>query len=53
MRKTILLLTLIATTALADDVIKRGEAIAADAKAIPLATVLENPSEYEKTASDS
>ncbi len=49
MKKLILLLTLIATSAFADEVIKRGEVISADAKSVPLATVLENPSEYVKT----
>lgn len=49
MKRLILLLTLIAATAVADDVIKRGETIAADAKAIPLATVLEKPADYAKT----
>ena len=49
MKRLLLLLTLIATSAVADDVIRRGDAIAADAKAIPLATVLEKPAEYAKT----
>ena len=49
MRKMLLVLTVVATTALADDVIKRGAAVPADTKAVPLATVLENPAEYVKT----
>ena len=48
MKNLFLLLPFLAATALADDIIKRGEAIPADAKAIPLTTVLENPAEYTK-----
>jgi hypothetical protein len=49
MRKMLLALTLVATTAVADDVIKRGAAIPPDGKVVPLETVLENPSDYVKT----
>lgn len=49
MKRLILLLTLTATTTFADDVIKRGEPITTDAKAIPLITVLENPADYART----
>jgi hypothetical protein len=49
MRKMLLVVTLIATTTLAAEVVKRGAAVHAAAKAVPLATVLENPSEYSKT----
>jgi hypothetical protein len=44
-------LLLVATAAFAgEEVIKRGAAIAPDAKAIPLAKVLESPDAYAKTA---
>src|SRR5262245_22188063 len=48
MKKLLPLFLLLATTALADDVITRGAAIPKEAKAIPLATVLENPESYTK-----
>ena len=48
MRKMLLVLTAVATTVLADDVIKRGAAVPADAKVTPLETVVENPSDYVK-----
>jgi hypothetical protein len=40
----------VASAAFAGDVVKRGAAIAADAKAVSLATVLENPDPYTKDA---
>lgn len=48
--KKLLLVLLLATTAFADDVITRGAAVPKDAKAIPLATVLQNPESYTKEA---
>ncbi|MBV9493241.1 MAG: DUF4920 domain-containing protein [Acidobacteria bacterium] len=48
MKKAIAALLLLATAAFADDVVKRGSAIKADAKATPLADVLENPESYTK-----
>jgi hypothetical protein len=41
---------LLATTAFAGDVITRGAAVPKDAKAVPLATVLEEPDAYTKDA---
>lgn len=51
MKRTSLVITLLlaATAAFGGEVIKRGEAIASDAKAVPLATVLSSPAEYTKT----
>ncbi len=46
--KKLLFALLIATAAFAGDVITRGTAIAKDAKAIPLATMLEKPDAYTK-----
>jgi hypothetical protein len=40
---------LLTTAAFADDVITRGAAIAADAKSVPLASVLQHPDDYTKT----
>ena len=41
---------LVASAGLAGEVIKRGAAIKPDAKAVPLAKVLESPEQYAKTA---
>ena len=50
MKRTILVATLLlATAAFAGETISRGAAIAKDAKAVPLATVLSAPAEYMKT----
>ena len=49
MKQALLGLLLVATTAFADDVIRRGAAISADTKTVPLATVLANPNDYTKT----
>lgn len=51
MKHTALLATLLfaATAALAGETISRGAAIAKDAKAVPLATVLSSPADYTKT----
>jgi hypothetical protein len=48
MKKLLLVLLLTATTAFASEAITRGAAISRDAKAIPLATVLEDPASYTK-----
>lgn len=48
MKKMLPVLLLLATTAFADEVITRGTAVAKDATAIPLATVLQNPESYTK-----
>lgn len=48
--KKLAIALLLATTAFANDVITRGAAVSKDAKAIPLATVLENPEAYTKEA---
>jgi hypothetical protein len=48
--KKLLAILLLATTAIAGDVITRGAAVSKDAKAIPLATVLEHPDAYTKDA---
>jgi hypothetical protein len=48
--KKLLAILLLATTAFAGDVITRGAAVSKDAKAIPLATVLEHPDAYTKDA---
>lgn len=50
MKKLLLVLLLVAPAAFADDVIKSGAAVPKDAKAIPLATVLEDPQSYTKDA---
>ena len=47
--KRIIALCLLATAAFAGETITRGAAIAKDAKAVPLATVLASPAEYIKT----
>lgn len=47
--KRILAIALFATAAFAGETITRGAAIAKDAKAVPLATVLSSPAEYTKT----
>ena len=50
MKRTALVATLLlATVAFAGETISRGAAIAKDAKAVPLATVLASPAEYTKT----
>ena len=50
MKRTALITTLLlATVAFAGETISRGAAIAKDAKAVPLATVLSSPAEYTKT----
>jgi hypothetical protein len=46
--KKLLTILLLATTAFASDVITRGAAVSKDAKAVSLATVLENPNAYTK-----
>jgi hypothetical protein len=46
--KKLALALLIATTAFAGDTITRGAAVSKDAKAIPLATVLQDPDKYTK-----
>ena len=48
--KKLTICVLLATTAFASEVITRGAAVPKDTKAIPLATVLENPSDYTKDA---
>ena len=48
--KKLAIVLLLATSAFANDVITRGAAVSKDAKAIPLATVLENPEAYTKDA---
>jgi len=50
MKKLVLVSLLIAGTAFAGDVVKRGDAIPADAKITPLAQVLEKPEDFTKTA---
>lgn len=45
-----LLLVLVASVAVAGEVVKRGEPIASDAKAVALAEVLAKPQEYTKSA---
>ena len=50
MKKLALISLLIAATAFAGDVVKRGEAIPADATVTPLAQVLEKPESFAKTA---
>ncbi len=51
MKRTALVATFLfaATAAFAGETISRGAAIAKDAKAVPLATVLSSPAEYMKT----
>lgn len=46
--KKALLVLLLATTAFASEVITRGAAVSKETKAVPLATVLENPDAYTK-----
>jgi hypothetical protein len=48
MKKLSLALVLIASTAFAGEVVTRGAAISKDAKAVPLAQVLESPDAYTK-----
>ena len=48
--KKLALALLLATTAFANEVVTRGTAVPKDAKATPLATVLENPEAYTKEA---
>jgi len=50
MKKLALVSLLIAGTAFAGDVVKRGDAIPADAKVTPLAQVLEKPEDFTKSA---
>jgi hypothetical protein len=50
MKKLVLVSLLIAGAAFAGDVVKRGDAIPADAKITPLAQVLEKPEDFTKTA---
>ncbi|HEX9982981.1 MAG TPA: DUF4920 domain-containing protein, partial [Thermoanaerobaculia bacterium] len=45
-----MVLTFVAAAAVAGEVVKRGDAIAAGAKSLPLAQVLEKPENYTKTA---
>ena len=47
--KRIIAIALFATAAFAGETISRGAAIAKDAKAVPLATVLSSPAEYTKS----
>jgi Domain of unknown function (DUF4920) len=49
MKNLVLVSLLIAGTAFAGDVVKRGDAIPADAKVTPLAQVLEKPDDFTKT----
>lgn len=48
MKKLLPVFLLLATSTFAGEVITRGAAVSKDAKAIPLATVLENPEPYTK-----
>ena len=48
--KKLAIVLLVAASAFADEVVTRGAAVPKDAKAIPLATVLENPEAYTKDA---
>jgi len=48
-RITLVATLLVATIAFAGETITRGEAIAKDAQAVPLTTVLSSPAEYTKT----
>lgn len=50
MKKLALALMLVATTALAEEVVTRGAAIGKEAKAIPLASVLASPDAYTQQA---
>ncbi len=50
MKKLVLVSLLIAGTAFAGEVVKRGDAIPADAKITPLAQVLDKPEDFTKTA---
>jgi hypothetical protein len=50
MKKFALITLLIAATAFAGDVVKRGEAIPADAKLTPIADVLDKPEAFTKDA---
>ena len=50
MKKLAVALLLVATAASAKEVVKRGEAIAADAKTTPLVDVIRNPDAYTKNA---
>jgi hypothetical protein len=50
MKKLTIALLLVATTAFAGEVVKRGAPIAKETKAVSLATVLENPDAYTKDA---
>ena len=50
MKKLVLVSLLIAATAFAGEVVKRGDAIPADAKITPLAQVLDKPEDFTKTA---
>jgi hypothetical protein len=50
MKKLTIALVLLASGAFAGEVITRGAAISKESKAIPLATVLENPDAYTKEA---
>ena len=50
MKRLALALALVATTASAGEIITRGAVISRDAKAVPLAKVLESPDQYTKNA---
>lgn len=50
MKRLAIALLFAATVASAGEIITRGAAISRDAKAVPLATVLESPDEYTKAA---
>lgn len=50
MKRLAIALLLSATTVSAGEIITRGAAISRDAKAVPLATVLESPDDFSKTA---
>ena len=49
MKKLLFLTLLIAATAFAGDVVKRGAAIPAGAKVVPLADILQTPEDFTKT----
>ena len=49
MKKLLLVLSLVAVSAFADEVVKRGAAISGETKTVSLATVLEKPADYATT----
>lgn len=48
LKRIVLIILLVAFTAFADDVIRRGSAIPSDLAKVPLATLLANPTEFTK-----